>query len=65
MIIIDIKKDCRGSLDAALKKYKNKFNSMGIVDELRDRKSFTKKSIKKRKQKLKAVYIQTKFKDDE
>lgn len=63
MIKIDIKKDCKGILDLALKRYKNKINSTKIIDELKERKKFIKKSVKKRKQKLKAKYIQTTYID--
>jgi small subunit ribosomal protein S21 len=63
MIKIDIKKDCKGILDLALKKYKNKINSTNIIGELKERKEFTKKSVKRRKEKLKAKYIQNTYKD--
>ena len=39
---------------------KNILHSCKTVDELRERQSFTKKSVKKRMQKKKAVYIQKK-----
>ncbi len=64
MIIIDIKKDCKGVLEVALKKYKNKVNASKMIEELKERKSFTKKGIKKRKQKLKAKYIQNTYKNE-
>lgn len=56
MIIIPVKEG--ESIDKALKKYKRKFEKTGVVKELRERQKFTKPSIKKREQKLKAVYIQ-------
>lgn len=58
MIQINVKKDHKGNIDAALKKLKNKFSSQKTADILRDKKCFTKKSVKKRLQKKKAVYIQ-------
>jgi len=56
MIIIPVKEG--ESIDKALKKYKRKFEKTGTVKELRERQKFTKPSVKKRNQKLKAVYIQ-------
>ena len=47
-----------GKLDRAIKQYKNKYNRVGIRQELSDRQQFTKPSLKKRKAKLKAVYVQ-------
>ncbi len=54
MLIID-SKDCE-NIDKALKKYKKKFEKSKILMQLRDRQSFTKPSIKRRQQVLKAVY---------
>ena len=56
MIIIPVKEG--ESIDRALKKLKRKFEKTGVVKELRERQKFTKPSIKKREQKLKAIYIQ-------
>jgi small subunit ribosomal protein S21 len=56
MIIIPVKEG--ESIDRALKKYKRKFEKTGVVKELRERQKFTKPSIIKREQKLKAIYIQ-------
>ncbi len=55
MIIIPIKEG--ENIDRVLKKYKRKFEKTGVVKELRERQKFTKPSIKKREQKLKAIYI--------
>ncbi|MEI6124586.1 MAG: 30S ribosomal protein S21, partial [Bacteroidota bacterium] len=46
------------SIDKALKKYKRKFEKTGIVKELRERQKFTKPSVKRREEVLKAAYIQ-------
>ncbi len=54
MLIID-SKDCE-NIDKALKKYKKKFEKSKILLQLRARQSFTKPSIKRRQQVLKAVY---------
>ncbi len=56
MIIVPIKEG--ENIDRALKKYKRKFEKTGVVRELRERQKFTKPSIKKREQRLKAIYIQ-------
>ncbi len=56
MLIID-SKDCE-NIDKALKKYKKKFEKSRILMQLRDRQSFTKPSIRRRTEVLKAVYKQ-------
>jgi small subunit ribosomal protein S21 len=56
MLIID-SKDCE-NIDKALKKYKKKFERAKILMQLRDRQSFTKPSVKRRGEVLKAVYKQ-------
>lgn len=56
MIIVPVKEG--ESIDRALKKFKRKFEKTGVVKELRERQKFTKPSIKKRSQVLKAIYIQ-------
>lgn len=57
MIIIPVKEG--ESIDKALKKYKRKFEKTGVVKELRERQKFTKPSVKRREEIMKAVYIQT------
>ena len=54
MLIID-SKDCE-NIDKALKKYKKKYEKSRVLNQLRDRQSFTKPSIRLRTQKLKAIY---------
>lgn len=56
MIIIPVKEG--ESIDRAVKKYKRKFEKTGTVKEIRNRQKFTKPSVVKREQKLKAIYIQ-------
>ncbi|MCK4679338.1 MAG: 30S ribosomal protein S21 [Bacteroidales bacterium] len=56
MIIIPVKEG--ESIDRALKKFKRKFEKTGVIRELRDRQKFTKPSVKKREEKLKAIYVQ-------
>ncbi len=54
MLIIDVKDS--DSIDKALKKYKRKFERAGILRELRDRQAFTKPSVRRRTEILKAEY---------
>jgi len=56
MLIID-SKDCE-NIDKALKKYKKKYEKARILNQLRDRQSYTKKSVRRRGEVLKAVYKQ-------
>jgi len=56
MLIID-SKDCE-NIDKALKKYKKKFEKAKILLQLRERQSFTKPSVKRRTDVLKAIYKQ-------
>ena len=54
MLIIPVKEG--ESIDKALKKYKKKYEKVGIIKQLRDRQSFTKPSIKSRQEMIKAKY---------
>ena len=56
MIIVPVKEG--ESIDKSLKKLKRKFEKTGIVKELRERQKFTKPSVIRRHQMLKAIYIQ-------
>ena len=56
MIIVPVKEG--ENIDRVLKKLKRKFEKTGILRELRERQKFTKPSVKKREEKLKAIYIQ-------
>ena len=56
MLIIDVKDS--ENIDKALKKYKKKFEKAGILKQLRKRKQFTKPSIIRRTEVLKAVYVE-------
>ena len=46
------------SIDRALKKYKKKFERTQVLKELRARKEYTKKSIVRRQQIIKAEYVE-------
>ncbi len=56
MLIID-SKDCE-NIDKALKKYKKKYEKSRTLNQLRDRQAFTKPSVRRRTQVLKAIYKQ-------
>ena len=56
MLRIEVKK--AGSLDKAVKDLKRKISKIGIIEELRDRQSFTKKSVRRRDDIKKAKYRQ-------
>lgn len=56
MLIID-SKDCE-NIDKALKKYKKKFEKAKTLLQLRERQSFTKPSVRRRGEVLKAIYKQ-------
>jgi len=62
MLIIDVKGS--DSIDRALKSYKRKHRDVGVVKELRRRQHFVKPSIARRKEVLKAVYINKKAEED-
>ena len=46
------------SIERALKKYKKKFERTGVLKELKARKEYTKKSIVRRQQVIKAEYVE-------
>ncbi|KAA5536911.1 30S ribosomal protein S21 [Taibaiella lutea] len=56
MLILDAK-DCE-NIDKALKKYKKKFEKSRTLNQLRARQAFTKPSVERRKEILKAAYRQ-------
>lgn len=56
MLIIDTRDS--DTIDKALRKYKKKYEKSGVLRQLRTRKAFTKPSVKRRGEILKAVYRQ-------
>ena len=56
MIVVPLKE--RENIEKALKKFKRKFEKTGIVKELRSRQAFAKPSVEKRKQRMRAIYVQ-------
>ncbi len=59
MIIINVKEG--ESIDRALKRYKQKHRRIGLMNQLRRRKHFTKPSVERRNELLKAKYKLKKF----
>ncbi len=56
MLIIPVKEG--ENIDRALKRFKRKFDRTGTMRQLRRRQQFTKPSVTRRQQVLKAKYIQ-------
>ncbi len=56
MLIIPVKDG--ENIDRALKRFKRKFDRTGTMRRLRDRQSFTKPSVERRREIQKASYIQ-------
>jgi small subunit ribosomal protein S21 len=54
MLIISVKEG--ENIERAIKKYKKKFERTGTMRELRRRKNFTKPSVVRREEVLKAIY---------
>jgi small subunit ribosomal protein S21 len=54
MLIVNVKPD--ESIDKALKRLKKKYKNAQIVQQLRERQQFTKPSVKRRKEIIKAKY---------
>jgi len=58
MLIIPVKEG--ENIERAIKKYKKKFDRTKVMRELRSRKEFTKPSVLKRQEKIRAAYKQRK-----
>jgi len=58
MLIIPVKEG--ESIERALKKYKKKFDRTKVVRQLRSRQQFTKPSVERRAEIIKAKYVQKK-----
>jgi small subunit ribosomal protein S21 len=56
MIIIDLSKE--KNLETALRSYKNKVQKTKQIQNLRERKEFVKPSVIRRKEVLKAIYVE-------
>jgi len=62
MIIVNVKEN--ENLEKALRRFKKKYEKIGILKELRSRTSFTKPSVKKRMVKNRAIRRQELFAKD-
>ena len=58
MIKVEIGKD---PIDKALKIFKRKFDRVGVIKELKRRKEFKKKSVVRRGEIKKAIYVEKTF----
>ncbi len=58
MLIVEVKDN--ESIDRALKRFKRKFRDTGVLKELRKRREFTKPSVRRRNEILKAKYREQK-----
>jgi len=56
MIVVPIKEG--ETIERALKKFKRRFEKTGVVRELKNRQAFSKPSIQRRKQIVRAIYRQ-------
>ena len=56
MLIIPVKEG--ENIERAIKKYKKKFEKTKVMRELRERKQFTKPSVSKRQERIRASYKQ-------
>jgi len=62
MLIINIKEN--ESIDKALKRFKKKFEKTGVLKALRERTSFTKPSVRRRTEVIRAAYRQKLYAND-
>jgi small subunit ribosomal protein S21 len=58
MLIVNLSKE--KNIESALRTFKSKVLRTKLIQKLREKQEFTKPSVTKRKQKLKAVYLQKK-----
>ena len=63
--MIRIKLEGKTSIDQALKKYKMRFTKHKIMDELKERTTYTKKSVERRDELLKAKYRDKKRREED
>ena len=56
MLVIQVKEG--EGIDRALKRYKRKFDKTGTMRQLRTRQQLTKSSVNRRKEVIKASYVQ-------
>ncbi|MCF8244978.1 MAG: 30S ribosomal protein S21 [Saprospiraceae bacterium] len=61
MIVVNVKSG--ESIDKAIRRYRRKYRDVGVRKELMERKQYTKPSVKKRHELLKAVYREKKLQE--
>lgn len=62
--MIEVKVKENESIDKALKRFKKKFEKTGVLKELRSRTHYVKPSIQRRNEKLRAIYRQQKYAEE-
>ena len=63
MIIIPVKEG--ENIERALKRFKRKFEKTGVIKELRSRQAYTKPSVTRRAEVMKAIYIEQMQRQDD
>lgn len=63
MLIINVKDN--ESIEKALKRYRRKYQRVGVLKEIRNRREFTKPSVQRRNEILKAVHRKQKLEEME
>jgi small subunit ribosomal protein S21 len=63
MLVVSVKEG--ESIERALKRYKRKYDRTGVMRQLRARKQYLKPSVARRKEVIKAAYIQKKRMEEE
>ena len=63
--MLEVKVEGKQTLEKALKVLKRKWDKTKAMKELRERKEFTKKSVKRRASVLKAAYVQKKYRNND
>ena len=63
MLIVEV--NAKQPIERALKTLKRKWDKNKTMKELRERKEFKKKSVKKRAEKTRAAYIQKKYRSND
>ena len=63
MLIVEVKDN--ESIDKALRRYKRKFRNARVLNEIRSRRHYTKPSVERRHEVLKAIYKQQKQQEAE
>ena len=63
MLVVSVKEG--ESIERALKRYKRKYDRTGVMRQIRARKQYLKPSVARRKEVIKAAYIQKKRMEEE